>query len=167
MDVRPSRDGAKRGQLAEVIDDCMKELAWEREEMEKKESTETKRGATDDSADSEPVSKKKKRTKEPTREHLMIREKFEVARRWEIEMRAKHTQGQAAEIMGRVFDNRKKAQFPSEVPNNWTKELMEETKIGWQKCKDFYETADKYPKQNMEQFFKEETEEWIIQDLGF
>ena len=136
--------------------------------MEKKETTVTKRGATDGSADSEPVSKKKKKkTKEPTREHLFIREKFLVARRWEIEMRAKHTQGRAAEIMGRVFDNRKKAEFPSEVPHNWTKELMEETKIGWQKCKEFYEIADKYPKQNMEQFFREETEEWTIQDLGF
>ena len=163
----------------------MKELAWEKEEMEKKkESTDadvdhdgdggsalvsTKHGSTDGSAESEPVSKKqkKKKTKEPTPEHLLIREKFEVARKWEKLMLAKHTEGQAAEIMGRIFDNRKKAQLPSEVPHNWTKELMEETKIGWQKCKEYYEIMDKYPKQNMEQFFKEDTEEWIIRDLGF
>ena len=82
-------------------------------------------------------------------------------------MLAMHTEGQAAEIMGVIFDNRKKAQFPTEVPHNWTKELMEETKIGWQKCKEYYEIMDKYPKQNMEQFFKEDTEEWIVRDLGF
>lgn len=144
MDVRPSRGGANgEGQSSEVMDDRMKELAWEKKEMEKKETTVTKHGATNGSADSEPVSirQKKKKTKEPTREHLLIRENFLVARRWEMEMRAKHTQGQAAEIMGRVFDNHKKAEFPSEVPHNWTKELMEETKIGWQKCKEFYEMS--------------------------
>ena len=186
MDVRPPRGGAKgEGQSAEVMDDRMKEIAWEMEEMAKKKLTDadvdhdgssapisTKHGSTDCSADSEPVSKKQKKkmmkkTKEPTREHLLIREKFEVARKWEKEMLAMHTEGQAAEIMGRIFDNRKKAQFPSEVPHNWTKELMEETKIGWQKCKEYYEIIAKYPKQNMEQFFKEDTEEWIIRDLGF
>lgn len=188
MDVRPPRDGAKgEGPSAEVLDDRMKELSWETEEMAKMKSADTvvnvdhdgssapistKHGSTDCSADTECVSKKQKKemikkTKEPTREHFLIQEKFQVAREWEKEMPAKHTEGQAAEIMGRIFDNRKKDQFPSEVPHNWTTELMEETKIGWQKCKEYYEVMDKYPRQNMEQFFKEDTEEWIIRDLAF
>ena len=189
MEKKQSTDADvdRDGQSAEVTDDRMKELAWEKEEMEKKQSTDadvdrdgdggsalvsSRLGSTDGCADNEPVSKKqkkmkKKKTKEPTPEHLLIREKFEVARKWEIELRAKHTEGQAAEIMGRIFDNRRKAQFPSEIPHNWTKELMEETKIGWQKWKGLYEIMDKYPKQNMEQFFKEDTEEWIMQDLEF
>jgi hypothetical protein len=157
----------------ELLEDRMKEL---KEETEKKKSTDdddggsalaaTKRGLAKGSADNKPVSKKqkKRKTKEPTQEHHMIRVKYEALVKWEREMQTRYTEGFTAEMMARIASNGKMEQFPSEIPHMWTKELVVEAKVGWQKYKETLEVSDKYVKQSTEQWYKEDTDEWIMLD---
>lgn len=158
----------------ELFEDRMREL---KEEREKQKSTDdddggsalaAKRGLAKGSADNKPVSKKqkkkKKKTKEPTQEHRMIRVKYEALVKWEQEMQTRYTEGFAAEMMGRISSYGKMEQFPSEIPHMWTKELVEEAKVGWQKYKETLEVSGKYVKQSTEQWYKEDTDEWIMLD---
>lgn len=106
-------------------------------------------------------SKKQKTKKESTREHLLLRESADSARMWEKAMYAKYTEGQAGEIVDRVFDYMRKSEFPTEPFHNWTEDLMEEAKTGWRKFKVYRDMLDKYPRQNMEQRYRDDTDEWV------
>ena len=179
MEDRMANLAWEKGQLEkehkekkELLEERMKKL---KEKTEKKKSADdddggsalaaTKRGLAKGSADSKPVSKKqKKKTKEPTQEHLMIRVKYEALVKWEREMQTRYTEGFAAEMMARIASNGKMEQFPSEIPHMWTKKLVEEAKVGWQKYKETLEVSSKYVKQSTEQFYKEDTDEWIMLD---
>ena len=109
-------------------------------------------------------SKKQKTKKEPTREHLLLRESADSAMMWEKAMYAKYTEGQAGEILDRVFHYMSKPEFPNELFHNWTEDLMEDAKTGWRKFKALQELFDKYPQQNMEQEYWDDTGEWIMLD---
>ena len=70
-------------------------------------------------------SKKQKTKKEPTQEHLLLRESADSARMWEKVMYAKYTEGQAGEIVDRVLDYIRKSEFPTEPFRNWTEDLLD------------------------------------------
>lgn len=151
VNIRRQNGGGLEGVSVEEMEDQMKCIAWEIE-MEKNKASTTVASKE----------KKKKNHKEPTREHLLLRDCSEEAIKWERALRAKHTQGQAAEIVARILENVDKPEFPSEPYHNWTEELMEEAKIGWCKFKAMEEMLEKYPQQNMEQMYCEEKDEWTM-----
>ncbi|KAL7578007.1 hypothetical protein ACA910_007622 [Epithemia clementina (nom. ined.)] len=80
---------------------------------------------------------------------------------WEKAMYAKYTEVQAWEIVDRVLDYMRKSEFPTEPFHNWTEDLMEEAKTGWRKFKVSMDMLDKYPRQNMEQRYRDDTDEWV------
>ena len=108
-----------------------------------------------------PVSK----TKKPTPEHLMLREAIEHTMMWEKARYAKYTEGQSGEILDRVMHYMTKPEFPSEPFHKWTDDLMEDAKTGWRKFKALQELFDKYPQQNMEQEYRDDTGDWIMLDV--
>lgn len=126
----------------------MKAIAWEIQEQ--KEIT-----------DANDCHKSKKEKKEPTPEHLLLRESADAARTWENAIYAKHTEGQGGEIVDRAMEYMGKSEFPTEPFHNWTEGLMEEAKTGWYKFKAFGELLNKYPLQNMEQTYRDDTDEWV------
>lgn len=152
-------EGGCDGLSVEEMEDRMKGIAWEIEMEKNKAATE----ATADTVGIPESKKKKKEKKEPTREHLLLRECAETAIKWEKAMRARHTQGQAAEIVARIFENVGKSEFPSKPYHNWTDDLMEEAKTGWHKFTALEELEDKYP-QCMDQMYCEDKDEWTMLD---
>lgn len=107
---------------------------------------------------------------EPTPEHLLLRETLEATVKWDKGMRDKYMAGVITEVMGKIMGHIKaKTEFPptgSEVYPKWTKDMMDESRIGWQKHKTFFETMNKYPLQNCEQRYCPETGEWIMVDCS-
>lgn len=143
----------------ELLEDRMKCIAAELE-IEKEEKQGTKKKV-------EPYCRFPASDKEPTREHLLIREHHDAATKWEKSMRAKYMEGQVVEMMSKIMDHvNAKTEFPpsSELYHNWTEELMDHARTGWHKYKTFFETLDKYPMQNLEQIYRGDTEEWILLD---
>ena len=138
-----------REQHSEELEDRMKCIAAEIK-MEK-EPTKADNGI--------PVSKK-----EPSPEHLLLREHHNAAMKFEKAMAATYTEGQVAEILSKIMQNVSKPEFPSEAYHNWTQELMDDAKTGWQKFKALQESLHKYPQQNMEQMYRDDTDEWIMLD---
>lgn len=106
-----------------------------------------------------PVSKKK-----PTGEHMLLREAMENTLMWEKAMEAKYSEGQAGEILDRACQYMRESEFPKEPFHNWSEDLMNDAKNGWRKLKALQELFDKYPLQNMEQEYCEETGEWTMMD---
>ena len=157
MNTNGGEDGCDNGaSVEEMLQDRMKGVAWE---------INNRKAATTTEAPTLTKKSKKQKTdkkKEPTREHLLVREYADKAMKWEVSMRAKHTEGQAAEMMDRIYENVGKAQFPTQPFYNWTEELMEEAKIGWDKCKAFEELLVKYPTQYAEQMYFADTNEWVM-----
>ena len=190
MDVRGPKEtnggGPGRSQSVEVMEDRIKGIAWEIEKEKNKESTKAaevmedgKRGITWEikmeenkesiEADSIGNTKKKKKKgttekKEPTREHLLLRELQENASTWELAMRDKYMEGQVSEIIGRIFEHVRKPEFPSHPYHKWTEEMMSEARIGWEKFKALQEGLEQYSQQSMEQMYCEDTDEWIMLD---
>lgn len=105
--------------------------------------------------------------KEPSREHLLLREAQSGATSWEKDMHAKYMAGQVGEMLGRIMEHiNNKTDFPpsTEPYHKWTKELMDDARIGWHKHKILIKTLHKYPYHNAEQYFCTETEKWILWD---
>ena len=152
-----------------VLEDRMKGIAAELLEMEKEETKGTKKKKKKVQK-VEPYGRFPTSDKEPTREHLLIREHHDAATKWEKSMRAKYMEGQVVEMMSKIMEHvNAKTQFPPTsssqfLYHNWTQELMDHARTGWHKYKTFFETLDKYPMQNMEQIYRADTEEWILLD---
>ena len=152
MDIRrrEKTDGggsATAGSLRSEAEDYMKCVAAEMEAL--KQTADAKKI---------PVSK----TKKPTPEHLMLREAMEHTMMWEKAMYAKYTEGQSGEILDRVMHYMTMPEFPNEPFHKWTDDLMEDAKTGWRKFKELF---DKYPQQNMEQEYRDDTGDWIMLDV--
>lgn len=148
--VVPVREQSNEDLLEDRMKCIVAEIEIEKEQIAKKKRTQPN--------DRFPIS-----NKEPTREHLMLREIHDAAAKWETEMRVKYMEGQVAEIVGRIMENvNNNTEFPSEPYHNWTKELMDHAKTGWYKYKKLMETVKKYPMQNLEQVCHDG--EWILYD---
>ena len=138
-------------------------LRSEAEEEDYKKCVAAEMEALKQTADAKkiPVSK----TKKPTPEHLMLREAMEHTMMWEKAMYAKCTEGQFGEILDRVMHYMTHPEFPNEPFHKWTDDLMEDAKTGWRKFKALQELFDKYPQQNMEQEYRDDTGDWIMLDV--
>ena len=157
MDIREDIGEGKRGlslvsSEEEILKDQKKAIVAEFQAQK-----DTANGDGDDPR----KSKKQKTKKEPTREHSLLRESADAARLWEKAMYDKYTEGQAGEILDRVLEYWRKSDFPAEPFHKWTGDLMEDAKTGWRKFKAYREMLDKYPRQNMEQRYCDETDEWV------